>query len=144
MKPSNAIKKGKGAEREVVAMLQAIVGRVYSEMKLDVPELYRTGYQQSDKGGSDIGGIPWLACEVKFHKQLSLNTWWEQCVEQARKNQTPVLFYKVAHKGWRVRMRGVLHCANSKAWTPAIVDISPEDFLDYFQKRLMAEIQPAK
>ena len=140
MKPANAIKKGKSAEREVVAMLQEVVNEVYKGSDI-VPDLFRTGYQQSDKGGSDIGGIPWLACEVKFHKQLAVNTWWEQCAGQARKDQTPVLFYKVAHKGWRVRMRGVLYCSNSKAkvWSNASVEISVEDFLTYFRLRLLAE-----
>jgi hypothetical protein len=144
MKPANAIKKGKSAEREVVAMLGQVVSEVY-EGRDDMPELFRTGYQQSDDGGSDVGGIPWLACEVKFHKQLSINTWWEQCVGQARKNQTPVLFYKVAHKGWRVRMHGVLHSPTmNNVFATAIVDISPEDFLRYFRKRLLAEIARTK
>jgi hypothetical protein len=144
MKPANAIKKGKSAEREVVAMLGQVVAEVY-QGRDDMPELFRTGYQQSDDGGSDVGGIPWLACEVKFHKQLSINTWWEQCAAQASKRQTPVLFYKVAHKGWRVRMAGVLHCGTcNEVYTNAVVDISPEDFLEYFRKRLLAEIQRAK
>lgn len=141
MKPANAIKKGKSAEREVVAMLQEAVNEVYAGSDI-IPDLFRTGYQQSDKGGSDIGGIPWLACEVKFHKQLAVNTWWEQCAGQARKDQTPVLFYKVAHKGWRVRMRGVLHCPTANGlFRHAVVDISTDDFLGYFKHRLLHDVK---
>lgn len=137
---ANGIQKGKQAERDVVKILQDCVDTAYRGIDPDdVPRIQRSGYTQSDGGGSDIMGLPWLACEVKFHKKAQPAVWWKQAEGQARKGQTPVLIYKANFKGWRVRMRG--GCGEDDVWSACIVDIELQDFRNWFISRLIAEIE---
>ena len=77
---SMARSKGQRGEREIVALLQAVVNEVYTAYNrkvistteselvqyrtLEVPLLQRNTIQ-SDRGGYDIVGLDWLAPEVK-------------------------------------------------------------------------------
>lgn len=140
--------KGKRSEREIVHILQPIITSVYDDYikasgyvdeSFKTPILQRNTIQ-SDRGGFDIIGLDWLAIEVKHCETFGLNDWWQQTVRQAG-NKMPVLFYRKNNVAWRVRTHGVLFDAPCRnAWSTAIVDISLEDFLNYFELRLKCEL----
>ena len=140
--------KGKRSEREIVNLLQPIITSVYDDhiketgyvdTSREAPILQRNSIQ-SDRGGYDIVGLDWIAIEVKHQETFNLNDWWKQTVRQA-KAKMPVLFYRKNNVAWRVRTTGVLFDAACKAaWSTAIVDISLEDFIKYFELRLKAEL----
>jgi hypothetical protein len=131
---SFAKQKGKRGEREVVKLLQPIVDRVFGERGLEVPVLYRN-QNQSFQGGYDIDGIDWLALEVKRQETLNINTWWKQTVRQASTKQVPVLIYKQNRMKWRIVMFGFLDAGS--VGVKCRVDISLEDFLIYFETRMV-------
>lgn len=115
---------------------------------------------QSDRGGSDIVGLPWLAAEVKNVEQqntANLEAWWQQAVEQAQawstrqQPLTPVLFYIKAcnpircrlwgHAGWSVDYQGgdevtpaIVHVG-----VPCLVDVEAGVFEVYLRQRLAYE-----
>ena len=129
----SSMNKGKRGEREINTMLNPVVNRVYSERGLAPPILQRNT-MQSHMGGYDIVGLDWLAIEVKFQETLHLAKWWQQTIDQAEANQTPVLFYRQSRKKWRVRMRGDLPARKRRIKT--VVDIPIEAFILYFEVML--------
>ncbi len=135
---AKGIDKGRAAEREVVNMLQEILDYCWGTVKLEAPRLQRRGLGFA---GQDIIGLEWLAIEVKFHKQPQVETWWKQCVEQAKRINggmaEAVLAYKTNHKPWRVRMMGRLG-ADGRRY--AVVDISWDDFGWWFHDKVMKEV----
>ena len=146
--------KGKRGERAVIDWLQPIVDEVYTSCGLK-PVLLQRNTIQSDRGGSDLVGLPWLSAEVKNVENDSpglLAEWWNQTEAQARqwaqpgKRLMPVLFYMRNRRPIRVRMRGILFDSESEgeareAWANALVDVSAEDFENYFRQRLKHELQ---
>lgn len=106
----SSLDKGKRGEREVVAMLQPIVDKVYAEFEGMVDA--RTGHVirgvrlqrntlQSDAGGFDIVGLEWLALEVKYQETLNVEAWWRQTCGQAKEGQLPVLLYRKSRVEWK-------------------------------------------
>ena len=93
---------------------------------------------QSHRGGYDIVGLEFLALEVKFQEQITINAWWRQTTEQAGQNRVPVLIYRKSRVAWRVVMYGTLAAGVDKLRVP--VDISLEDFLVWFDARLSYEL----
>lgn len=101
--------KGASAEREVINIfigaLQLIEESLRSEghiVQSYSEEIQRNSLQYA-KGGEDIHGLPYISVEVKRHETLSINTWWNQCAEQAqRSNAIPVLIYRQSRKEWKV------------------------------------------
>lgn len=83
--------KGKRGEREVARIISDLLG---VEAKRRV--------RQHD-GDSDILGVFGWSIESKNCKRLELATWWRQACGQTGPDELPALFYKVPHKGWRVR-----------------------------------------
>jgi hypothetical protein len=134
----SSLQKGKRGEREVVKILQPVVDEMYSMAGLEVPKLQRNTLQ-SDSGGYDIVGLSWIALEVKLQEQQNLNGWWKQTLTQAGPNQLPVLFYRKNHAKWRVRTWGNLAWGSRYA-NHILVDISVEDFLNYFRLILKSEL----
>lgn len=133
--------KGKRGEREIVHLLQPVIDEVYASSGIPIPILQRNTIQ-SDRGGFDIVGLDWLAIEVKHQEQNNVNGWWTQTVQQAGKKM-PVLFYRRNNAKWRVRTVGYVFQRTSTtgpAFSEAVIDISTDDFLLYFKKRLVAEI----
>lgn len=138
----HALNKGKRAEREVVAILQPIVAKLYREANIHPPKMQRNTIQ-SDDGGCDLVGLEWLSLEVKHQEDFSLSAWWEQTVRQAYKGgkvRTPVLWYKRNNVAWRVRMPGIAGGTQDVAWCGCVVDISMEDFLKYLDARIRAAL----
>ena len=129
--------KGQRAEREICDMLNSVVIKVRDELglpdldKIDHP--FQRNQNQSAVGGSDITNPFHFEIEVKSCVQLSVNTWWNQCVDSAfRTGGAPVLLYKIKHKGWRVRTLAYVSGLN------IVAEISIEDFLRVAEKRIMA------
>lgn len=134
--------KGKRAEREVKDLLNTVVMEVCDRLQVDVgvrPKLQRNQLQ-SDGGGYDLVGIDWIALEVKHQEQMNIESWWVQCVNQAKGNQMPVLFYRRNHMKWRVRTYGMLWLPNGGTMA-APADFALQDFIDYFRIRLEQELR---
>jgi hypothetical protein len=140
--------KGQSGEREVIDLLQPTLDAVVRGHGLDPNNFpIQRNTVQSDRGGSDLTGLPGLAIEVKRCETLAIESWWEQCTEQAMGPRmigfraVPVLFYRRNRTPWRVRMLG--HCGGNLGGgkdpgvlplTPAVVDVSLDDFLKWFER----------
>ena len=127
----NSRSKGQRGEREVVKLLQAACDEVYSHYGLTAPFIERN-QNQTNEGGYDLIGLPFLAPEVKMCERFQLDKWWEQCEGQATKGELPVLFYRKSRVKWRVRMYGffVVDKHNRRKY---VADISIDDFLDWLK-----------
>lgn len=143
--PINSRDKGGRGEREIIALLQPIVDRVYQAAGKQPPKLQRNSMQVNGLGGCDVVGLDWLAIEVKRCETLLLDQWWQQCISQAQRGAMPVLCYRQSHCDWRVRLyAGLPYCcslrlgdAQHHVWTPA--DISWRAFTEYFEQLLLWE-----
>lgn len=123
----NVRQKGQRAEREAIKLLQPVIDTVYAEVGQEPPMLERN-QQQTNKGGYDIIGLPWLALEIKHQKVLKIEAWWEQTLRQAKGKQMPVLMYKQNNGKWRVRINQQVGQRNIP------VEISVGDFLLHFEE----------
>lgn len=129
--------KGKRGEREVINLLQPIVEQVYAAHDQEPPILQRNTLQ-SDRGGTDIAGLDWLAPEVKFHKAVSLGPCWRQACGQAKPHQLPVLFYRNNSQPWRVMTRLPVVIGDRVVTQVVVLDMI--EFLIYFRVRLQYEL----
>lgn len=134
--------KGKRAEREVIAMLQPILDMAYDELAVDRDMRVRLqrNTMQSDGGGFDIHGLHWMAPEVKHQEVLHCAKWFQQACDQAKANQTPVLFYRRNNVKWRVRMWSRLTVAENITHLFQ-ADMAIEDFLVYFKHKVYFELR---
>jgi hypothetical protein len=133
--------KGQRGERLAISVLQPVVTKVYEERGLEVPKLERN-LMQTMKGGHDIVGLDWLALEIKFQETLHINAWWSQTLRQAGETRVPVLMYKQSRVKWRVMLVGSLMIGPNGVGgrVRAPVDITLEDFLCYFERRIIWEL----
>jgi hypothetical protein len=129
--------KGKRGEREVINMLQPIVDMLCKNAEVERIVLERD-LMQSGRGGHDVVGLPGLAIEVKNCKTLALESWWKQTLQQAGSDKEPILFYKVARVGWRVRARLLVMASGSRA--RVIADIDLAQYLTIFASIAFREI----
>lgn len=144
MKAASVRAKGQNAERAVASFLQDAVDEVYQFNNLTPPELHRN-LQQTQNGGFDLAGLPWIAIEVKHHARATkglLTDWWEQTLRQAGETFEPVLFYRTNGNPFRVRMFQFWHAGDKQG--KLLVDISANDFLTWFRWRLHFEIAKVK
>lgn len=134
MSGAMARNKGGRGEREVVQLLNSIINQVIlsQEWPHGHVEAARMCIQrnqnQSAIGGCDLNGVFGIAIEVKRQEQLNLNSWWTQCVEQAkRNNELPVLIYRQNHQPWRVvtMMQAPLPGARSSTYFRAEIEEEP-------------------
>ncbi len=140
MKPASVRAKGQNGERDVCAFLQTGVDEVYQFLKLEPPAMHRN-LQQTQNGGFDIAGLPWIAIEVKHHATVTnskLREWWEQTLKQAGDSFEPVLIYRSNRSPFRVRMFQTCHVSNKQIKMQ--VDISANDFMKWFRWRLYFEL----
>lgn len=105
----NIRQKGANGEREICDMLNFIIYTVMGELQYSKEEQLRgmstvqRNQNQTAVGGCDLTNTFGLAIEVKRQEQLSINTWWKQCVASAERNEeVPVLIYRQNGKAWRV------------------------------------------
>lgn len=132
--------KGQEGEREIVRALDGIIQKVAKEhgYELNGSSVQRN-QNQSAVGGCDLSNTFGLAIEVKRQEVLSINTWWDQTVAQAKRNgEVPVLLYRQNRKSWKCVINGEVPLAQLSAISqpstvPARVEISWESFLTWFQ-----------
>jgi hypothetical protein len=108
-----------------------------------VPVLQRNTLQ-SDRGGMDITGLPWLALEIKHVEGVNnhlLREWWDQCTEQAGHGQVPVLAYKRNNSPFRVRLPGGV--GGGEVWVETPVEVGWGVFEGWFAQRVAHELAEA-
>lgn len=130
--------KGKRGEREIINILQPIVDKVCIESGKEQISLLRNSLQ-SRQGGYDMLGLDWLALEIKRCETLNIPAWTRQCLDQASKDQVPVLIYKQNNRAWKVMIHGLLvpgGSTNLKVWC----EVNIESFLAYFELKLKHEL----
>lgn len=138
----NARSKGQRAERQAIDILQPVVNEIYAMYGMqgdDIPTLQRNTLQ-SDQGGYDIVGIPWLALEIKHQEKLQVDKWWEQTVRQAKCGAEPVLMYKQNNVKFRVRVMVTVPIYKSSDCLSTVIELSLESFILYFRSRLIGEL----
>lgn len=140
--------KGATAEREICDTLNFIIRLCLQELGEPVPEkpIVQRNQNQTAVGGKDLSNTFDLAIEVKRQEQLSVNTWWKQCVSQAeRNNEKPVLIYRQNRQSWRVVLIGQLSVpslnGSGTALMQARCEISWEDFQSWFKVYAKRKIQ---
>lgn len=150
---SLSIQKGKRAERTVASALNPILERLVASVGCDPVKLKRN-LAQTQQGGFDLEGLPWIAIEIKHHKQVSLGSWWQQTLRQSGRDMAgapvvgmtvrePVLIWKQHGGKWNVRMFGRLEIEPGRRLRTA-VDISWDAFLVWFEKRAEVELKKAE
>ena len=146
---SLSIQKGKRAERAVASALNPILADLVLRIGCD-PVTLKRNLSQTQVGGFDLEGLPWIAIEIKHHKTVSLPAWWRQTCQQAgcdelgvpivgRTFREPVLIWKQHGGKWNVRMIGKLEIEQGRRLR-AVVDVSFDAFLLWFEKRAEVEL----
>lgn len=105
----NIRQKGANGEREVATAMNSIVMLVMTQLGfpaekiLEAANSIQRNQNQSAVGGSDLSNTFGMGIEVKRQETLSINTWWKQCTESAKRNsEWPVLIYRQNHGKWQV------------------------------------------
>lgn len=139
----HVVEKGKDGERKIATDLNTVIWRVLTakEMEHTFPIIVQRNGQQSSVGGKDLIGTFNLAIEIKCQEQLAINTWWDQCVKQAkRNNEFPVLLYKQNYKGYKAVTFVQLYIDDGKShWVRATFDY--EDFLKWFEAVVIHQLE---
>jgi hypothetical protein len=138
----NAQQKGKEGEREIARDLNALVDDLLRELGRPCQDAGKPRIQrnqnQSAVGGCDLSGTFDLAIEIKRQEQLSINTWWKQCVESANElGHKPVLIFRQntaggGRKNWRVITLVEIAIPGSPP-VEARAEISYDDFKLWFK-----------
>lgn len=139
----NVRTKGQEGEREIAKILNGIVRDVRISLKLPVyetnDELFQRNQNQSAVGGADLSNPMGLEIEIKRQEQLSVNTWWKQCVTSAdRTKGIPILMFRQNRKAWRICMEAEipLQAAGSSSYSslgPCRVEIDLDTFKAWFK-----------
>lgn len=142
----NIRQKGAEGERQVAKALNEVIAAVLREQQWS-PEVIagcancvQRNQNQSAVGGCDLSNVFGIAVEIKRQEQLSVNTWWTQCVAAAARNREfPVLVYRQNKQKWSVVMYGSLALPHVNepmhTWSAshtARVEVSWESFLEWF------------
>lgn len=136
----NVQNKGKNGEREVATALNAVVNRVLKDLGYEVPDtpVIQRRQNQSAVGGKDLDGTFGLAIEIKRQEQLSVNTWWKQCVASAQSSsEHPVLLFRQNRKPWRCITYGWLTVPGGQQ-RKVRVELTWPEFLAWFEARVRA------
>lgn len=142
--------KGQSGEREVADMLNFIIYQVMKELEFPEEECLKgiqsvqRNQNQSAVGGNDLSNCLGLSIEVKRQEQLSVGTWWRQCVAAAeRNNEMPVLMYRQNRKPWRVRTYAWINLPDGKH-VRAEVEFDVDTFKAWFREWARASIMQGK
>lgn len=141
--PINIRNKGRTAEQEISSELNTIINCVLEEMNVPIPDkpVIRRNQNQSAVGGNDLCNVFGLSIEVKRQEQLSINTWWKQCVASAKRNdEIPVLIFRQNRKEWRVVMTAWLNLPKGRMFDCRI-EMSFEDFQSWFYLYVKGRIE---
>ena len=139
----NVRQKGQEGEREIAKILNLIVAKVRDECKLKQyakeDELFQRNQNQSAVGGSDLSNPLYLEIEVKRQEDLSVNSWWKQCITSAeRTGGIPILIFRQNRKKWRVCMQAELplfpECSKKYLAMPRVrVEVELDTFKEWFK-----------
>ncbi len=139
--------KGANGEREIYKALNPIVQAVMREIGFSEEEItsreacIQRNQNQTAVGGCDLSNTFGLAIEIKRQEQLSINTWWKQCEEAAkRNNELPVLLYRQNHKGWRCVTYVALHLPDNKMLYQVRSEFDWDQFLVWFRHWVYAKL----
>ena len=136
----NIRQKGQEGEREIQRALEPIVRKVMEAGGYALPDkpIIQRNQNQSAVGGSDLSNTFGLCIEVKRQEQLSVNTWWNQCLAAAKQNaETPVLLYRQNGKKWRCVVMAQLQLPavdTVSSFMIARIEMSWDDFLSWFEE----------
>lgn len=115
--------KGQRGEREFLKLLEK-----------ELPIKLERNLDQTRDGGCDLLGIKELAIEVKRCETLCINNWWEQALEQAGKDQYPVLAYRQSRKPWQVMIPLSLLAPKEK-WQDETAVVTVDVFIKIIKKK---------
>lgn len=104
----NIRQKGATGERDICDMLNGAAYLVLKKHGRSLPTkpLAQRNQNQSAVGGSDITNPFGLCVEVKRQENLSIGTWWRQCVTASKEfGGIPIVLYKQNHKQWKAVMQ---------------------------------------
>lgn len=140
--------KGANGERELATILNGIITDALTAAGMPLPSkpIVQRNQNQTAVGGKDLVGTYDIAIEVKRQEQLSINTWWKQCVASAEtRGERPVLIYRQNRMKWSVVMYGGLLLpgvhGGGAAMMTARVEISFNDFKIWFRHYVDRKIQ---
>lgn len=141
----NIRQKGASGEREIATAMNIIIQQVMREQGfpddkvLQAANCVQRNQNQSAVGGNDLSHTFGMSIEVKRQEQLSINSWWKQCVAAAAPNhELPVLIYRQNKMSWSVLTIGSLHLpgvdASSYGSHSARVEFDWETFKAWFKQ----------
>lgn len=111
--------------------------------------VFQRNQNQSAVGGSDVSNPFSISIEVKRQEQLSVNTWWAQCLAAAAvHSEIPVLVYRRNSQKWSVILFGEIPLPDGTAGVRARCEISMDDFLQWsynlIDRQVRAGVYPPK
>ena len=138
--------KGAEAEREVIRMLNDIDDKVRAELELPVLATKDKHFQRNPKqaavGGHDIDCPFALGFEIKRQEQLSINTWWKQCVASAERcGGRPILMFRQSKQKWRVMTTGFVPMPNGRMVGPVRLEIDLDTFKSWMYVWIKTEYE---
>lgn len=143
--------KGATGEREVCKLLNGIVGTVmqelgYTDEDIELAQrVVQRNQNQTAVGGCDLSNAFGISFEIKRQEQLSVGTWWKQCVSQAeRNNELPVLMYRQNRRPWKVRTYANLYVPDSElGYRPMqqVVELEQAAFTEWFAQWVKGKLQ---
>lgn len=137
--------KGQEGEREIAAMLNTRISEIHKRYKLPPiakkDAIFQRNQNQSAVGGYDLSNNLNLAIEIKRQENLSISTWWKQCLESAKRSDAiPVLMFRQNRRPWRVMMLvdilgfpGVKSSGEEWGIREFQVEFGVDNFLDWFE-----------
>lgn len=135
----NVRQKGAEGEREVYKAMNPIIQKVMRELGFPAEHVaaaencVQRNQNQSAVGGNDLTNTFGLSIEVKRQEQLSINTWWKQCVAAAERNsEVPVLLYRQNGKKWKCQTLVWLSLPNGKQ-VQTLAEFDWESFKGWFE-----------
>ena len=146
--PINIRTKGAEGEREVAKVLNKIINEVLKQEGVDIPEvdIVQRNQNQTAVGGNDLSNVFGIGIEIKRQEQLSVNTWWTQCLAAAeRNNEFPLLLYRQNHKAWRCVLMVAVTLPQSPGSIHAVqytrAEICWIDFQVWFREWVLRKVQ---
>lgn len=130
--PIDSRRKGADAERQLRNMLLVSFPQFEKHIKRNK--------NQDGFGGCDISGLPGFAPECKFEKNFLIAGNWAQTLASVQLGEVPVLFRKVALKGWSVYLHlsdlhPQLYGHTDRADREFLAVISYDAFVTYARQR---------
>lgn len=129
-----AVNKGKRGEKEVIAILNPVIIRVFGADGESFGQRLERNYDKSRNGSHDIigTGLEEIALEVKRHENPNVPAFWRQAVDQGVKTgKHPVLWWRKNRGPWTVR-------TTMQVWLPSFTvdqwwETNQVNWLEWFE-----------